>query len=47
MLPQQLGDIRNHIDIQVPCVDLRPLEQFILVEPRVSGKEPAHIGGIH
>lgn len=25
----------------------RPLEQFILVEPRVSGKEPAHTRGIH
>lgn len=25
----------------------RLLQQFILVEPRVSGKEPPHIGGIH
>jgi hypothetical protein len=25
MLPQQLGDISNHIDIQVPCVDLQAI----------------------
>jgi hypothetical protein len=25
MLPQQHGDIRSHIDIQVPCVDLQAI----------------------
>jgi hypothetical protein len=42
VLPQEHGDIKNHIDIQVQCVDLQAIGAVYL---GVSGKDLAHIGG--